>query len=620
MSAFFLAINRNRTAFDQKLAARMMHQLDRFGDDSKKLIVKGHFALGYQSHWSVPEEVDEHQPIARTDGTWFVFHGRVDNRRALFDSLGIKRSKKMSDAELVCRHYSVFGEAGIEKIIGPFVFIHFDAANDTVFAARDAMGARYLVYRVTAQHILIATYEMALVAHGSFAYLINQEKAARYLLNEMENVPSSLVNGLEPLNPGMSLTLGPNVRKLTRYYRYSPRARIMLDSDREYAAEFRRLLDQAVRRRLRSIGDVGTMLSGGLDSVPMTISAIDHTRTTQQTLLAFSWVFDDYPDLDERTYSSPICQANNIEQVMVNCDRLWPKFDASTDLNPVIPFGIPFSEFQEETLRIAKARGVTTMLTGIHGDLLYEYTQGVFYELARQRKPAKALAEFLRLWNISNSKFQFIKLYLLRPLRVVQRVSAWRRRNKRFTSDVLRDEVAAKFQQQEHWLHAPSQAAIRPQQWQVIFDGFAGDDAVHGRYLDAKHGVERRYPFRDRDLAEFMLAIPSEQLYFNLIKRPIVKNAFENEFTPALFNRNDKTNFSQVIYAGIDADTENLKWFESGRADWQQYVKHCYFDAKPDEIDANTVVRWRCGYYAYWKSTCYNPVGQDLGLSKAIEK
>lgn len=42
---------------------------------------------------------------------------------------------------------------------------------------------------------------MALLTHVSLGYQINQEIAARDLLNEIENVPSSLIKGVNALNP-----------------------------------------------------------------------------------------------------------------------------------------------------------------------------------------------------------------------------------------------------------------------------------------------------------------------------------------------------------------------------------------------------------------------------------
>ena len=615
MSAFFLAINRNNAPFEATVAKDMMAHIDRFGPDSKNLIVQDHYAIGYQAHWTVAEEVDQEQPLLLGEHLYFLFHGRIDNRCQMLEKLDLDSSLILSDADLMARCYRAFGNDALDLLRGPFVAVFFNRINNEVVACRDAMGGRYLVYSITDQHILIATYEMALVAHQSVPYEINKEKAARYLSNLMEQQPQSLIKGLTPLNPGMVLSVTDSGTALNRYYSFSPKTRIELDSDQAYALEYKRLLNQAVKRRLRRIGRPGIMLSGGLDSIPIAILAAQNS----EDLLAFSWVFEKFPDLDERQYSSPICRQFNIEQVMVNCDQLWPQFDDSMDLNPIVPFGIPFSEFQEETLRQAKRRGVSVMLTGIHGDLLYEYTNGVLYELLKAGEWARFLTEFGHLWRTAGSRIGFLKHYFLRPLKLVQRLSAKRRQKNPLKSDMLIKELADVVVEKPHWLLANSSAALRPQQWQVVLDGFAGDDAVHGRYLDAKYTVERRYPFRDRDLCEFMLSIPSHQLYFALQKRPIVKRAFSKEFGPNLLSRNNKTVFSDIIYAGVAKDTKNQQWYESQPAQWTDYVKHCYFDAKTAQNHSLEVVRWRCGYYDYWKSVCYNSIAHGSGLTHINE-
>lgn len=88
MSAFFLAINRDKSEFDQTTADKMMLAIEDFGHDSHQLQVRGHVAMGYQSLWTVPEEQGERQPIVDKDtGVWCLFHGRIDNRAELFKIL-----------------------------------------------------------------------------------------------------------------------------------------------------------------------------------------------------------------------------------------------------------------------------------------------------------------------------------------------------------------------------------------------------------------------------------------------------------------------------------------------------------------------------------------------------
>jgi len=63
-----------------------------------------------------------------------------------------------------------------------------------------------------------------------------------------------------------------------------------------------------------------------------------------------------------------------------------------------------------------------------------------------------------------------------------------------------------------------------------------------------------------------------------------------------------------------------LRWFNNEPADWQHYVKQCYFDDESGENKANQVVRWRCAYYDYWKSVCYNKTVGDLWLNVKTPK
>ena len=167
-----------------------------------------------------------------------------------------------------------------------------------------------------------------------------------------------------------------------------------------------------------------------------------------------------------------------------------------------------------------------------------------------------------------------------------------------------------------HWLTTESAKALRPKQWQIILDGFAGEDAAYGRYLEAKYGVERRYPFRDRDLCEFILSIPSEQLYFALQKRPIVKKAFASEFTDKLMSRNTKTSFSEVINHGIKNDHRCQSYFSQSPFYWQEFVNKEYFETKAPNDYSFDIMRWRCGYYHYWKTVCYDQFRNILDSDK----
>ena len=145
MSAFFIAINRDRTSFEKEVANTMMSQLDRFGGDSAKLILGDYFAIGFQSKWRVPEEQGEQQPLKQGE-RWFGFYGRIDNRVELIDALALNNvepNKSISDANLAQLYLEKLGSDKLSTIIGPFALFQFNEHSGDLLFARDGMGARH---------------------------------------------------------------------------------------------------------------------------------------------------------------------------------------------------------------------------------------------------------------------------------------------------------------------------------------------------------------------------------------------------------------------------------------------------------------------------------------------
>lgn len=610
MSAFFFALNRNGEPFSQPLAEKMHAQLDRFGADGSTLLVRRHFAMGYHRLWTVPEEIGESQPVQdKQAGLWLLFHGRVDNRadllsrvaRERLNLLGLKEITDVSDAQLLLMLYLQFGESILEQIIGPFVLAIFSEQTGKLLAARDAMGGRYLVYRVTEKHILLATYEMALAAHPSVPYEVRRLKAGRLLANMMDAQPESLLEGLTPLEPGsMVLCSSKQSPKVESFNLPNPRTRIELDSLEDYAEAFKRLLMQAVARRMRSIKPVGVMLSGGLDSVPMAICGAQQSST----LDAFSWVFDHSPEADERHYSQPVCEKFGIKAHWINCDQVWPQFDHTMHCNPVVPFSTPYSAYTQALFARAQETGTGVVLSGMGGDMLYSGIETLLLELVKSGRWREAILESGTLVSAMPSAKSFVKKFVINPMlrrHSIQSAPSWLKAR------------SPDLHLRETYLWESIKASRRPQQYFNVVGSLEGEDAAYGRYLESTYQLERRYPYRDRDLVDFMLAIPTDQLFYQGISRPIVRRAFQDEMPKVVVERQGKTNFSSVIDAGIQRDKNFQHWLSINKPQWTYFVDESYIWQKNAVDSGNLGLKWRCAYYEYWKTVCYTSHAQKLG-------
>lgn len=71
-------------------------------------------------------------------------------------------------------------------------------------------------------------------------------------------------------------------------------------------------------------------MSGGMDSVPISILLAQHLATKGENLTPLSSVYNRFPEADEREYSTPVCEGFGIEQVCIDCDNVWTQFDQTT--------------------------------------------------------------------------------------------------------------------------------------------------------------------------------------------------------------------------------------------------------------------------------------------------
>jgi len=606
----------------------MFDSIKRYGGDAQQLQLSDKLAIGVQSRWSTPEDVGEQQPLYNASETeCLLFDGRLDNRPHLMTELGLPvetNDTELSDGAILHLFLNRFGESRLAEVLGPFAFVLFNLASGDVLAARDAMGGRYLVFHQTSERLIIASTEIAFLAHPSVGHRLRSDKLAMWLLGRTEDQHNTYLHDLKVVNPGQRYLWrssgGADVvleTKTSSFYRPNPERRIDLVDDAAYAREFRRLLDQAVQRRLRSRAKVGSLLSGGMDSVPITISAAKLCGAN--TILAYSWVFDKSPEMDEREYSTPVCEKLNISQKMVVCDELWPQFDEDTHSNPLFPFALPYTEFQQQTFRQAKDDGVTVMLSGLQGDLLYEADNRQVLSAFKRFNLSLAFKEFNLLRNKHNwSLFTALKRCFIAPIPMVSAYLARKRLSATIESELLSAEAQKSLSEQTHWLQQSSAKARRPLQYKVVLDGFAGEDSMLGRWMENKYQVERRYPFRDRQLVEFMLAIPTDQLTKLGVARPIVKNAYAAEFTEKLAARNDKTDFTASLLGGIQRDKKWRSFLNQTPSFWQQHVNKRYISPKNSEESRVLVVMWQCAYYNFWHQLWYdsadnNEAGADVG-------
>lgn len=201
------------------------------------------------------------QPLFNEDGSLaLVCNGEIYNHESIRHDLAENHEYRTgSDAEVILHLYEEYGDDAIKFLDGMFAFILFDLRKRRTLMGRDPLGIKPLSYRQDDEVTYVASEVKALVSYGS--------------------------KGIRDIPPGYLWT---SDRGLEKYYEPA------LKTTRPDTELCRSLLTYAVRKRMMSDVEVGTFLSGGIDSSIVTALAAKE----KPDLKAFTVAMEGMPDLE----------------------------------------------------------------------------------------------------------------------------------------------------------------------------------------------------------------------------------------------------------------------------------------------------------------------------------
>ena len=236
------------------------------------------------------------QPMKNGDGSVVVtFNGEIYNYKELQQDLRGRgyRFHTESDTEVLLHAYSEYGDDFLQRLNGMFAFALWDAREQKLLLARDRMGEKPLYYAEVGGQLVFASELKALREFPGVDLELDLEALDAYLAYGYVPIPDTIYKGIRKLPHAHYLTRQAGRHTIRRYWDASSGvpARSMEDA----VEQFRELLDDSVRIRLRSDVPVGAFLSGGTDS---TLIVARSSRMYPGTLQTFTIGFGE-ADFDE---------------------------------------------------------------------------------------------------------------------------------------------------------------------------------------------------------------------------------------------------------------------------------------------------------------------------------
>lgn len=489
-----------------------------------------------------------HQPMASADGSAvIVFNGEIYNFRELRSELiaAGHRFKSHSDTEVLLQLYLTEGEGMLKRLNGIFAFAIWNAREQSLFVARDALGVKPLYYAQVRQGFAFASEVKALIELVPEARELDPEALHRYLTFLWCPGEATPLRAIRKLPPGEAMVVRSG--RITRRWKWyelpifrGVRGDLSEDEALRGTADG---LRRAVQRQLISDVPVGAFLSGGLDSS----SVVAFAKEQAPDIRCFTIDSPGGQDLgtvDDLPYARRVARHLGVPLEVVHVDAA----DMAQDVEAMVqqldePLADPAPLNVLYISRLAREHGVKVLLSGAGGDDLYTgYRRHTAVQLEKYWNwlPAPAREGLERTsagLNQRNPVFRrMAKAFRGAALEGDARVAAyfaWAREEelRALYSPEFRVALgAAKAEEPMLEFLRPLPASVEPLDRMLALEQrffLADHNLTYTDKMSMREGVEVRVPFLDLDLVEHAARVPLRLKQRGRVGKWVLKKAME---------------------------------------------------------------------------------------------
>jgi len=253
----------------------MLHKIIHRGPDDKGEYIDDDIAIGFR-RLSIVDLSGGHQPLYNEEKSpnnlVMVFNGEIYNHKELRAELEEKGHTfaTNSDGECILHLYEEYGEKMPLYLRGMFAVVIYDINNKRIFAVRDHFGIKPFYYANMGNSFMFGSEIKSLTAHPNFVKKLNEEALAQYLTFQYSVLPETFFKGVFKLPPGHYLVYEKNTTTVVKYFSPMFEPQEMTEEAADEALS--KVMDESIKRHSESEVEVGSFLSGGVDSGFVTAS------------------------------------------------------------------------------------------------------------------------------------------------------------------------------------------------------------------------------------------------------------------------------------------------------------------------------------------------------------
>jgi len=479
---------------------RMTDAVAHRGPDGEGHWIEGNVGLGHRRLAIIDLSPAGRQPMLSADQRFVLsYNGEIYNFRELRTELEAcgYRFRSGTDSEVVLNALAAWGTKALDEFNGMFAFALWDRRERKLLLARDRYGVKPLYYSHQGQCFAFGSEQKAILQVPEINRRLDKPALLEYFTFQNFFTDRTLLTDMRILPAGHFAVLDLNLQhpklNLTRYWDFhfsDPTGRVDADAYRE---ELERLFQQAVNRQLVADVELGSYLSGGMDSGAITAEAARaypylKTFTCGFDLSSASGIELSFDERVKAEAMSARFKTEHYEMVLKagDMERVLPKLAWHLEEPRV---GQSYPNYYAAKLA---SKFVKVVMSGAGGDELFGGYPWRYYRAAVSNNFEHYVDQYYVFWQrlVDNRHIK----QLFAPI--------WEDVKHVWTRDIFRD-VFSNHQNQ----------LDRPEDYINHSLYFEAKTFLHGLLvvedkLSMAHGLETRVPFLDNDLVEFAMRCP----------------------------------------------------------------------------------------------------------------
>jgi len=531
------------------------------GPDDQATFAEANLQL-HHHRLSILDIASGHQPM-HLEHLTIIFNGEIYNHQEVRKKYNLS-CKTNSDTETILHAYAKLGADCLQDFDGMFAMAIFDRSKNEIFIARDRAGKKPLYYYTKGGTFVFASELNAL--RNQLDVAVNETHIQQYMRMGYfykSSTPYRDVNEL-PAGSCATISLQQPVVQLVKWWNiHSFYQRKSTDDIETALSKTEAILHTAVKNRLESSDlEVGSFLSGGIDSGLVTAIASQYNSKLKTFTVSFDGEYDEAPLaklVAERYHTDHY-------EIKIFFDNL------TGDIEKILSnYGEPFfdsSAIPSYYVSAAAKKKLTVILNGDGGDEIFggyrRYVPFAKYDFFKSGTATKNIAGLLHalmpVTNNKRSKYNYI--YRLTdlarknnlPVYLSSTIDSFEGLEKFLVNDNrYLDLVETDFES----MNQSSLSGLQ-KMMNLDFDNILpGDLLVKMDIATMAHSLEGRSPLLCKDLLEYVPSLPDNYKIKGSQTKYILRKLAE-KYLPAELINQPKRGFEIPLKKWIDNELKDM--------------------------------------------------------------